>query len=1064
MEMRGLVVDELQRPIPGVTVFARKSMSATSTDQRGIFFLSNLMQGDSLRFSSINHETVTIPVAPNTFVRIVMKQQITKLTAITIVNTGYQMLSKERATGSFGKADMEIFSKRTGTMDVIARLEGQIPGMQVFVGSNSDDVNRNGSGVSVRRSVIRGIGTLRGETTSPLYVLNGVVVADMSAVNPDDIEDITVLKDAAAAAIWGARSANGVVVITTKTGAKNQRVNVSYTGFVNYSEKPDFNYFPLLTSRQYIDVAQEIFNPAAYPYRAQQFFAPHDKILYDRELGRITAAEASAKLDSLAVLDNSGQIRDIWNQRMVTTNHTVSVSGGGGAYSFYGSFGYTGTQSPTPGQHSNSYKLNLTQSLNAGNRIQLSVNTSLINTISKGKRPASVTNTFLPYQLFRDASGKSLNINYMNGYLDSVSRDYATRSGISLDYNPINEIDYGYTNTNLLSINVTANVNVRLFKGLAFTGTYGYQKSPGTYTSYDDHKALSERKQQVSLTMVNNGQREYLYPLTGGRYLQNNSDQRNWTVRNQLLYTALLRNGRDNITLQAGQEVQEAIGYRQSTTVLGYDDALGSYAIMDYARLRNGVFPTVTGYGYLNITPFQTNTTRTRFISYFGLGSYSLMGGRYNLDLSLRQDYSNMFGSDVAAQNKPAWSIGGRWRLSQEKFMSNIKWLNDLGIRSTYGITGNSPYVGGASQWDILRPVNVANSWQYTPVAGDALSLSNVANKALSWERTANVNIGLDFAVLKRRLSGGIEYYTRTTTDLVGPEELNPLTGYSSLTGNLGKMENKGLEFSLRSENIRTKDFLWASSLTFGYNKNKLIAFNKPSPYTNSVDGRMGGQSYLIDYPNNPLFAYRFAGLDNMGDPQIFLADKSVSKKLNVATLEDIRYMGTTTPVYTGGFSNTFSYRGLNLSLNMIYNLGHVMRRPVNQFYTGRLASYANFSSGNMLNSFLDRWKKPGDEAFTNIPSYEPDIFTSYQRRNLNYYLQGDVNVISASYIKLRDVTLSYDLRPQALKFLRIRQASVYAQATNFLVWTANGDMDPELGLSTAPVKHSYSLGVNLSL
>jgi TonB-linked SusC/RagA family outer membrane protein len=1057
-EVRGMVVDEKQVPIFGVTVFARRSRVATMTDEKGTFRLSNVMEGDTLRFTSINYESIIIPANTRGYMRIVMKQQITNLTSITVYNTGYQRLDKERATGSFGKADMNIFNKRAGTMDVIARLEGQIPGMQIAVGENADKSNPNGSGVSVRRSVIRGAGTAVLETT-PLFVLNGVIVKDMSAVNPDDIEDITVLKDAAAAAIWGAQSANGVVVITTKSGIRSQRLNVSYSGFVNYSEKPDFDYAPMLSSRQFIDLAKELFNPEAYPYGSQSFIAPHDQILYDQSMGRISTAEANRMLDSLASINNLGQIRDIWFRHAMTTNHTVAVSGGGNVYSFYGSLGYTGSQGSTPGETSNSYKLNLTQNLNVSNRVQVSLFTSLVNTVGAEKNMINISNSFLPYQLFRDASGKNLYMNYMNGYLDSVSRDYAARSGINLDYNPVAEMGYNDTKRNLLSINVTASVKVELFRGLAFSGTYGYQKSPGTIESYQDNQSLEERKQQLSLTVINNGLPEYLYPRTGGRYTVGNTDQRNWTVRNQLVYSSRLRKGRDLISLQAGQEVQEGTNFRSSTTVIGYDKAMGTFAILDNARLRNGIFPTVTGYGSLYYTPFETSTQITRFISYFGLASYSLEDGKYNLDLSMRQDYSNMFASEVSSQNKPAWSIGGRWRLSQEKFLSNIKWLNDLGLRATYGITGNSPYAGAASQYDVLRAVSPSTFNQYPIVAGDAYTLGGVANKTLAWERTDNINIGINYAVLKNRLSGGIDLYSRVTTEMIGTTQLNPLSGYTSLTGNIGKMVNKGIELSLRAENVRTKDFLWSTFLSLGYNKNKLVSYSKPYSYANTASGRMY-MSQVIGYPLNPRFAYRFAGLDNMGDPQIYLTDKSISKANNVAQLDDVKFMGTSTPLASGGFNNSFSYKGINLALNMIYNLGHVMRRPINDFYTGRLGDSGGFSNMNIEPFVLNRWKKPGDEAFTNIPSYVADGFTSYSRRNISYYTQGDINVISASYIKLRDVTLSYNLQPSALR----SGASIYVQATNFLVWKANkDDIDPEFGY-TAPVMRSYSMGLNLSL
>jgi len=278
-------------------------------------------------------------------------------------------------------------------------------------------------------------------------------------------------------------------------------------------------------------------------------------------------------------------------------------------------------------------------------------------------------------------------------------------------------------------------------------------------------------------------------------------------------------------------------------------------------------------------------------------------------------------------------------------------------------------------------------------------------------------------------------------------------------------MTNTGVEVSISSLNIKAKDFTWRTSFNIAWNKNKLISYSVPNPQlATNVTYRLGGSLPLAGYPLRTLWAYRFAGLDNMGDPQIYLHDKSVSKQYNIAKNEDLVYMGTTQPPIFGGFSNMFGYKGFTLSLNMIYNFGAVTRRPVNDFYTGRLASSTSFSSGNIRDFFLNRWQKPGDEAVTNIPSYVADANMSYTRRNTGYYTSGDLNVVSASYIKLRDVTLNYDLDSKVLEFLRIQRAGIFVQATNFLVWSANPDhFDPEFGGLVPPYKHAYSLGLNLS-
>lgn len=1064
--VHGIVVNDKQTPVPGVTIVYKKAgqVLVYISDEKGEFNINRIDDGDSLVFSAVSYETKYVQANTHTYMRIAMKTSVTDLQAITVsYNTGFQLINKERATGAFDKPDMAVFSKRTNSMDVMARLEGLVPGVQISPdGANSYNLNTNGTAARTRKTIIRGFSSIESEV-QPLYVVNNVVVPDFSVVNPDDIQDITVLKDAAAAAIWGARSANGVIVVTTKSGAnKFSRLSVSYSGFVNYTGKPDFNRVPMLNSRQYIDLAKKLFDPNLYPYEAQYFLAPHDRIMYDQYLGRISSAEANRQLDSLASINNSSQILDLWYRPAISTNHTVSLSGGNSIYSFYASLGYNGNQSPIPGERSNSYRLSLNQNINAGDRIRLSLSTTMINTVGSGRNPVSTDNSFLPYQLFQDKSGNSVNMRYMNGNLDSISQDYATRSGINMDYYPLNEMNYANSTNNTLSLNVTANLSVKIVKGLVFMGTYGYQKTPTTNTNYNDHQQLEQRMQAVSLTEEGNPP-IYNYPLTGGLYTTGNTEQRDWTVRNQLAYEGNLRNGKDRISLQVGQDVQQGYQYGSSTTIIGYDPVLNTYPYMDYQRLRNGIFPTVTGFGILYFDPVRISKSTTRSLGYFGLASYS-MDGKYNVDVSVRQDYSNQFASEVSSQNKPVWSFGARWSISKEKFMQPVSWLNDLGLRATYGITGNSPHVGLSSQYDIVTGVGPSNSINYTVIAGDALNLTGPANKTLTWEYTRNLNIGLDYAVLNRRINGGINVYRRVTTNLIGNVPPNPISWNSVIKGNLGKMTNTGIEISIQSQNVRTKDFSWTTSFTMGMNKNKLEAYSKPSGAISTLTTRLIG-SREIGYPVNPVWAYHFAGLDNMGDPQIYLANGNKTKAPNVATGNDLVFMGSSTPKCSGGLSNTFSYKDFSLALNMIYNLGAVMRRNTPSFFSGKLGGSGAFTGMNIPAFYIqDQWQKPGDEAFTNVPSYVANQSVASARRNTGYFSSGDLNVISSSYIKLRDITLNYSLHQGLLDRLKVKGGSVFVQTNNFLVWANNKyGIDPEFGGIAPYTKHSYSMGVNLS-
>jgi TonB-linked SusC/RagA family outer membrane protein len=1087
VEIKGRVVDKDGKPIVNALVKAtapsNRNAAGTTviykgvlTDEQGNFTIPEADAYTILVVSAVNIETTEFPLnGNNSFVTIVAKMKVAELSNLSVVNTGYQTLNKERATGSFGKPDMDIVRSRTSTMDIISRLDGQIPGMSLSISAiNPGNASGTGNGMSTRKSLIRGISSANSSMAGePLYVLNGVLVADFNSINPDDVEDITVLKDAAAAAIWGARATMGVIVITTKSGSRNQKLTVNYNGFMNYQGKPDFDYMHMMNSQQYIQTAQELFDPVVYPWSTlyNAYMAPHESVMYNKYRGVISEAQAKKSLDSLSAINNHNQVADLWYRPAFTTNHTLSVAGGTNIYSFYGSLAYTKTQTNAPGDKNDAYKLNFTQSINAGKRVRISLNTALVNTISSRKNPVTIpNNSVLPYQLFKNADGNSVNMPYMLGISDSLRRNYQARSLINLDYYPVEEMNYGYTKTNTLSMNVTANISVNIWKGLSFAGTYGYVKSPVSNDIYADHQKLTERQQLLRLTVAPTigSIPKYYLPATGGTLTTGNADQRNWTARNQLVYDAQPRNGRDHLTIQAGQEAQESYSTRSSTTILGYNEALGTYANLDYAMLSAGISGTVTGFGSYggSSIPYQLRWSKTRFDSYFGLASYTY-NGKYSLDASWRQDRSSLFGSDISFQNKPIWSVGGRWQLGKEGFMQPLTWINSLAIRTTYGITGNSPYTGAAATTDILFAIN---STYPGNINGEAFTVNQFANNKLAWENTATVNIGIDYAILNKRISGSIDLYRKITTDMIGGIPVNPLSGTNTTTGNIGRLTNKGIEVSLHTINIQGKEFSWNSTLTMGYNTSKLNSYTAATNANRTVSGWLVGGPIVKDYSLQPVFAYRFAGLDNLGDPQVYLANNTITKLPGGRVVDDLKYMGTTQPVCTGGLSNTMRYKGFSLSLNMIYRLGGVMRRDWATLpFSNRQANAANFG-GNLPDFYLGRWKKAGDEAVTNIPSYVASGTINATRRNINYFTYGDINIASAAYAKLRDVTLVYDLSPGVLKALKIQRLSIMVQATNFMVWKANSwDIDPEYQdavqgfRSMPPSKHSYSLGLNLT-
>ncbi len=1042
IDATGRVVNEKGEPVAGVSVIVKETKQGVTTDDNGFFTLKDVSNNATVIFSGTNIETQEVKLKGNPAMgTISIKTKMIANEEVTVSdNNGYQTISKERSTGSFAKPDMALLRNRSTSMNILQRLDGLVPGLTINNAPGSEGI------------LIRGLNSINA-TRTPLYVVDGIPMNDLGSINPQDVADITVLKDATAASIWGAKASNGVLVITTKKGGSNEKIKVNYDGFISFQGKPDLNYIPALNSPQYIQAAKETFDPVINPWSTVSAYTslnngglpPHEVILYNQYRGIISAVQAAKSLDSLSSINNGAQIRDLWYRNASLMNHTISLSGGGRVHSFYGSLAFTNTQSNRPGEENKSYKINLRQDFNMSKWLQVYLITDFTNTTTYSPRNININNRFLPYQLFRDANGNNLSMPYMGYLSDSTKVAYENRSRINLDFNPLNEVNFGYTKSDAFQNRMIGGLTVKLIPGLRFEGVYGYIKGSNKTSSFDDEKSYLVRSELVQFTVAATPAATPVYylPTTGGRYTVTNLVQRSWTVRNQLVYDYAWQNRKHQLVALAGQEAQEQLATTNQSTVRGYNEMLQTYAAIDYSTLNaTGVAsPVMANNGSRSVlfTDFFSQTeSQTRFTSYYANAAYTF-NRKYSVNASWRIDQSNLFGIDKSAQNKPVWSAGARWSLGDENFMKDLSWLNRLALRSTYGVTGNSPLPGSASSYDILA---ATSSSLYSNGIGGRISPPG--NTRLTWESTKTINIGLDFSVLSNRLSGSIDVYSKKTDNLIGNLLVIVFTGYSSITGNFGNMQNKGVEFSLSSINIQSKNFVWQTILTGAFNKNTITQLNSPTPVTTGQSKIT--QRYMPGYPAYAIFAYQYAGLDTLGDPMIYLKDKTVTKARNIASLNDIAYMGTYQPVWNGGLSNIFTYQNFSLSVNIVYNLGHVMRRDVNLFYTGRLPSAPLlFTGGPVHPEFADRWKSRGDEASTLIPSYVSSNSVASTRRETNYYIKGDLNVVSASFVKLRDITLSYSLPKSLVNRIKADNISFRVQVSNLMLWKANKHgIDPE--------------------
>ncbi|MBN9385805.1 MAG: SusC/RagA family TonB-linked outer membrane protein [Chitinophagaceae bacterium] len=1068
IKVSGTVTGSNNQPLAGATIQVKEQKTSTVTDARGNFQLT-IDQSATIVISYVGYQQQEIKINNSQTINITLEATEQVLGNADVVTTGYQVLSKERSAGAYSKPDMLTIATRSSSPNILQRLDGLVPGLVVNNTPNAQPL------------LIRGLTSVN-STKSPLIIVDGVELPGnntnpdaltnvlnstnpIANINPQDIADITVLKDASAASIWGAKAANGVIVITTKKGRAGENLKVEYDGYYIFQGRPDRGYIPKLNSQQYITAAKEIF-PEYAPFNtwgSVQSVAPvppHLQVQYDRYRGLISQAQADKSLDSLAGISNSGDISDIFYRRAATTNHTVSISGGTRVYSYYGSLSYTGIQSTIPGEKNNSYKINLRQDINVNTRMQLSFITDLTNTVTSGNAIITdLTNTvtsgnvigitygiavpdvaLVPYQRFRDANGNPLTVNFMGNYSDSLRQDYQARSRINLDYVPVNEINAGYFKGNVLSGRIVGGAKVTLLKSLRFEGTYGYSTMSSNTRTELSQGSYGVRSELLDFTQAPTAGSvpQYWLPATGGRLTENNSMQKNWTVRNQLIFDQAWKE--HQLTVLAGQEATSITPVATQVIYRGWDDQLQLSRPVNYDTLAKGIDGTVTGQpGILpnNLSGGEGIITRTT--SYYSTLSYAYLS-KYVLNGSWRIDKSNLFGFDQSAQNRPVWSVGGKWMLAREKFMTPLTWLDRLDLRLTYGITGNAPTPGTAASFDILLAqtnVNYVNQTGYI--------ISTPANSKLTWEGTSVYNTGIDFSMMGGRLAGSIDAYLKKTHDLIGPLKTAPLTGYATVTGNFGDLENKGIELLLNSLNVVSKNFFWRTTLTFGYNRNKITQLAVSTPITTGVGMIATNRTapFFAGRPAYTVFAYNYAGLNSVGDPQIRQADGKVTAAATASTAQDVLYMGSSQPSWSGGLFNTLLYKRFQLSINITYNMGHVLFRDANTFWSGVM--YDN----SMSSEFARRWKVAGDEAKTNIPRFAGSNAIA-NNRNTGYYQYANTNVFNASYAKIREITLSYNLGPDIVRRLRAEGINFRVQVSNLMLWKANHlGIDPEFQSAT---------------
>lgn len=1023
------ITDENGQPLPGATISVMGAAKHSISNKAGQVVLNKLNLKNILQISFIGYLTRTITVNDALkldFIR--LTPDATQLNVVEI-STGYQTLPKERATGSFVLIDSTLLNQRV-TTNILEKLDGVTSGL-IF--------NRNLFGLANNSAIsIRGRSTLFGNP-DPLIVLDNFPYdGSLENINPNDIENITILKDAAAASIWGVRAGNGVIVITTKKGRLDGNQTIGFTANLSVGQKEDVYSKPWMDSSNYIDLEQFLYNKGFYSSTINTKYRPLTpavQVMLDREKKLISSADSAVRMNDLKSIDARDQWSDFFFRPTLKQQYQVNINGGSNTQQYFISGGYDNNQQTAVSDHNQRITLNANNTYFLANKkleLFAGMTFSKSNSVSNG----SSYDPFTPYDLLKSADGRNLEIakQLRTSYTDTAG------NGKLMDwkYRPLDEFN-GNSKVELTDYRLNLRASYRIIDGLKLSLNYQYQKGTNTNKNKYTPQSYYTRNLINTYSTINVSTGEVTSPIVFGTIITGSDrEYASDHGRVQLNYKLNARHGELNVS--AGTEIKSYHSSSNSHNIYGYDEAT--------ATNGNGLInPTGTYTNYYSGSKdrIQANPSQSlsydRYISYFGIASYSFLN-KYILSGSLRKDESNLFGVKSNQKGVPLWSVGFKYNINKEKFYP-LNSLPSLSIKATYGYNGN---VDKSTSAYLTSGMVTRNPWnaQYAEVI-------NPPNPSLSWERVQNINVGMEFASNSGFLSGSIEYFSKIGKDLIANSPIVPQTGITTFRGNSADTRTTGVDAVLNANWL--KGILkWQSNILFNYSKEEVIQY-KLAQGSNMNLVQRNYQNPVVGYPYNAIFSYPYAGLDALGNPIGYLNGEESQAYSNIISSynrSDLMYHGSGIPTLFGGFRNTFSYQGLSLAINLTYRLGYFVRR--NSVFTGSYYGYNQVG-------FDQRWQKPGDEKLTNIPAL---VYPANNNREA-LFTNSQALVERGDNVRLQYIQLSYDINKLSKKMVW-GGGSIYLNMDNVATVYKAGKTtyDPDYGYHSIPLITTIGMKLNI--
>jgi len=1032
----GQVLDESHNPIMGASITFRQLKATYISNESGKFSILLPAGRYQMLITHLNYyeytNEITLPLKHDLLITLIAKKN--QLEEVNVVNTGYQQLTKEKLTGSFTTVDNKAFNSQQGP-GVLARLEGITSSLRVDRTTNSPGI------------LIRGLSSLQGDR-SPLVVLdNFPYEGNLDNLNPGDVESITVLKDAAATSIWGARAGNGVIVITTRKGKYNEHLNVNAQANHTLLAKPNLNYRKPMDSKDFIEVERMLF--AHGFYNSQETspdkppLSPAVKLFIDQRDGKINSNALQTGLENLSVQNMvSNYINDFYSQA-INRQYNFSLSKGSETSKWQAFAGYDDNVDAlkATGKRIN---VKIENGLRIGKRFDLTMSVQFTHAQNHTGKTAfdnliAGTGYLPPYTQFADAQGNAL----------AVMRDYSA-SAISninaslLDWNyyPLTDGDDSFSTTKLNDILGNLHLNYQLPAGFKLMAAYQYQNQQTNGRTTNNQMSYYTRNLINQFTEVNGTSVTLAIPLGAviDRYIQGITVHQ---VRTQLDYDR--RFSSISVNAIGGFEL------RQAQTAANQDRA---YGVNERNMLSNGVnystfYQNLLTGSYITI-PYLTDFTElnNHYVSFYGNASLGLKDCYY-LTASLRRDASNLFGISTNNKWNPLWSVGAAWIMTGGNW-TKPDWLDFAKLRVSYGQTGNAN-----AKLSALTTVVANGISPYTQTSYSAFS--NYANPDLRWERVATLNIGADWRMFTGKLNLSLDYYIKKSTDLISAEAIDYTTGVGSrITRNTAAISGRGLDVELKSENLPT-GLKWQTSFYLNYYRDRVDQYYLSNNYAyNYVNGN-NTISGIAGMPVYAIYAYRWGGLNPQNGNPVGYVNQRLSEDYatitgSAATINDLAYIGPAFPVFNMALGNTFSYHDFELDFRLTAKFDYYTRRPSLSYY-------------NLYNSRLgdaeysQRWQNPGDEVSTVVPS---QVYPASSDRDA-FYTNSEATIISGDHIRFQYIALGYSFKQRKQHWFPFKELNMRVIASNVgLLWRSNTyRIDPDY--PAEPALKNYSLNLKLA-